>query len=376
MNMKVVRRVLVTLAFVLLTRLIITAASTYYDLLFLFYPSFCRELLGYLAEKAAGFDYMVWQKLLFWAAIAAVVFLLARLVLRKNILVWLFSITAIASFVVCVSTLILGANQYGPSIAEPLRLETANYSVAELQEAAEYYRDQANLYANLTARDRNNLCIMPSFEELANQVNNGFHTMTRTCYVFGGSTVAPKPLEWPKVLKRFHITSLMVSLTGEAGVNPDILPAALPFTMDRTVAQRMSIAREDDASFASILACLASESTEYQYSGYFIAYQYCYNALLEQNPAVAKSVNEGANAAVRADLLANQPIDKDADDSDLQYLPVPAISADSSAKNNIYDLLVAWYVHLTTPDEEDTDTQYVRTPTTAGSTSNRGKTSP
>ena len=197
MNMKVVRRVLATLAFVLLTRLIITAASTYYDLLFLFYPSFCRELQGYLAEWASQFDYIVWQKVLFWAIIAAFVFLVLRLVLRKNVLVWLFSITTIASFLVCVATLMWGANRYGPSIAEPLRLETSKHSVAELQTAAEYYRDQANLYANQTARDRDNLCIMPPFDDLAGQVGDGFHTMTRSCYVFGGSTVAPKPLGWP-----------------------------------------------------------------------------------------------------------------------------------------------------------------------------------
>ena len=66
--MKLLRRVLLTAALLLLTALMIGAAEKYNDLLYLFYPSFCREVLGYLATWAAKFDYVLWQRLCWVAA--------------------------------------------------------------------------------------------------------------------------------------------------------------------------------------------------------------------------------------------------------------------------------------------------------------------
>jgi len=81
--MKLLRRVLLTAALLLLTALMIGAAEKYNDLLYLFYPSFCREVLGYLATWAAKFDYVLWQRLC-WVAAALIVATLVITILRRG----------------------------------------------------------------------------------------------------------------------------------------------------------------------------------------------------------------------------------------------------------------------------------------------------
>ena len=65
------------------------------------------------------------------------------------------------------------------------------------------------------------------------------------------------------------------------------------------MAHRMCIATEDDANFAAYLACLANEDPQFQYAAYYMAFRYCYSALL------SSGVGEAAAAAARIDLEVN-----------------------------------------------------------------------
>ena len=78
--------------------------------------------------------------------------------------------------------------------------------------------------------------------------------------------------------------------------------------MCREMARRMSIADTDEASFSAFLACIANEDPQFQYSGYFMAYRYCIDALemsgTEQGAAAAARIKTEVNAYLQYDLRA------------------------------------------------------------------------
>ena len=351
--MKLTRRVLLTAAFLLLIVLMISATEKYYDLLYLFYPSFCREALGYLAGWAAKYDYVVWQRIFLVLIAIIIISLIVQILRHKNVLHWFFSWTALLSFFGVLYMGIWGMNLFAPGINEDMRLEVeGSYSTQQLQEAAQYYLESANEYATQVSRDENGVFAPSEFDTLAAEVDSGFRTMTRTCYVFGGSTEPPKELGWSGIMKLFGIEGTMVCFTGEACVNPKLVPIGLPFEMSKQVARRMSIADDDDSSFAAILTCMASSSKDYVYSGYAMAYSYCYAALLEANGSQAAKLTQDVSSDLRTDLVANGLLE-DSSAADTSYMTLDCTP--SNADNTVAELLVAWYIYQTTPQEEETE---------------------
>ena len=349
--MKITRNVLLTAGFLLLAGLLIVAADKYYNLLFLFYPSLTREIQGYLATWAAGFDFVVWQRMILIILGLIAVTLIICILRKKNILNWLFGWTAVAAVGIFLFMMVWGVNLYAPGIADDMRLEVNDsYSSSELQEAAEYYLASANALAAEVDRDENGLCAIESFDAAAANVGSGFHNMTRTCYVFGGSVEAPKPMAWSSLLRNADVTGMMVPFTGEATVNTELLPVNIPFEMSRQAARRMSIATIEDASFAAILACMSSDDVTYQYAGYYMAYVYCYHALNNTNPAKVAQITTNIGDGLKADLIANGTLDGSAPRG---YMTLSGDELSSEARNTVADLLVAWHIRQTTPVVEE-----------------------
>ena len=152
------------------------------------------------------------------------------------------------------------------------------------------------------------------------------------------------------------ITGVTMGITGEAAVNPRIPAVSIPFTMCHEMAHRMSIATERDANFAGFLACMANEDVQYQYSGYFMAYRYCYNALLRANTidssAAAARVASEVNAQLKHDMDAydelfssnrSEAATKVADTANDTYLRASGDSAGVASYGEVTDLLVSWH---------------------------------
>ncbi len=87
---------------------------------------------------------------------------------------------------------------------------------------------------------------------------------------------------------------------------PTIPDVALPFTMAHEMSHRMCIAPERDADFAAFLACSVHPDPQFQYSGYFMAFRYCYKALSSVNAqsaqAAAAKVAQGISQQLAADM--------------------------------------------------------------------------
>jgi len=147
-----------------------------------------------------------------------------------------------------------------------------------------------------------------------------------------------------------------MGITGEAAVNPQIPAVSIPFTMCHEMAHRMSIATERDANFAGFLASMANEDVQFQYSGYFMAYRYCYNSLLGANTmetsAAAARVAADVNAELKHDMddydrlfssRRSETATKVANTANDTYLRTSGDSAGIRSYGEVTDLLVSWH---------------------------------
>jgi len=308
--LRYVRGYLVAVIFAAFTGVLNLLGERLSQLLDMFYPFLTRSILSFLAQWSSGVDFLLWQML----ALALLVVLLATVVLmvilRWNPIQWFGWVLAVASIVFFLHTGVYGLNNFAGPLAEDIRLEMLEYSLSELEDATEYYRDQANALSVKIDRDENGDPVYPDFEELAVQAADGFDALKfdRSYSVFAGETLPVKKLGWADMYTSMGITGFTFPLTGEAAVNPQIPVTSLPFTMCHEMAHRMSIAPERDANFTAFLAASHNSSLEFQYSAYFMAYKYCYNALAKvsgsQASAAAARIRGGETEQLHHDMSA------------------------------------------------------------------------
>lgn len=334
-------------------------AETHSALINMVYPYVTRMIQGFLAEWSGSVDFLLWQLL----AIVLVVGLLATIVLmivfRWNIIQWFGWVLAGVSLLVFLHTGVYGLNGYSGSIAEDIRLDMTEYSIAELESATVYYRNKANELAAQVNRDSAGEVAYSDFDTLAQQAGEGFHALVydHSYPVFAGSTLPVKELGWADMYTSMGITGFTMSLTGEAAVNPQIPDVSLPFTMCHEMAHRMSIATESDANLTAYLACSVHPSVEYQYSAYFMAFRYCRNALITHGTEYAKAslsrVDGGVSELLARDMnsytrfFASKQNDKAtqvADTVNDSYIKLGGDDRGVASYGAVCDLLVNWHI--------------------------------
>lgn len=338
------------------------------------YPYVIRTLQTTLAQWSNGVDFLLWQLGLVVLVVLLLASIVLMIVLKWNPIQWFgWVLTAVSGIYMCY-TLIYGLNYYASPISEDVRLDVAEYTVDELTEACEYYRDIANSLATQVNRDVDGNVKFSDFDTLASQAGDGFSSLVYdySYPVFAGCTDPVKELGWSDMYTSMGITGIFIGLTGEAAVNPDIPDVSLPFTMCHEMSHRMCIATERDANFGGFLACMANSSVEFQYSGYFMAYRYCYSALASvgttQASAAAARVKNGVSDLLNRDLqYYNDFFDSNRSDSATKvataandaYLKVSGDEEGVASYGEVCDLLVSWHIqHVVLPSITDEDTPF------------------
>ncbi|MBQ2927005.1 MAG: DUF3810 domain-containing protein [Oscillospiraceae bacterium] len=323
------------------------------------YPYVIRTTQGYLAQWTSVVEFPVWQLLAVMLGVLILTSLVLMIILKWNPIQWGGWILAVFSGIYMLHMLLWGLNYHAGPLAEDMRLEVGSYNLAELTEATEYYRDKANALAEKVNRDRQGNVEFAEFEELAKIGGEGFRVLTYDYHypIFAGSDVPVKKLGWADLYSAMGITGVTFGITGEAAVNPQIPDVTLPFTIAHEMAHRMCIAPERDANFAGFLACSVHPDLEYQYSGYFMAYRYCYNALASVNApsaaAAAARVKDGVSKQLQQDMdyysyffssKKDTVATNVADTMNDTYLKVSGDASGIASYGQVCDLLVNWHI--------------------------------
>ena len=274
-----------------------TFAKSHRVLVDMIFPYVSRMITGGTADWSAAVPFCLWQALLIFGILACATLIVLAVILKWNILRVSGWIAAAVSVVVFFNVGIFGINEYAGPLADDIHLKVTSYEISELEDAAEYYLDEAIKALGALPSDAavGSGHIPADFDALAKQAGDGFHSLVydKKMSVFAGSTVPVKKLGWAGYYTGKGVTGKTVSLTGEAAVNPNVPSILLPYAMCHEMAHRMSIASDRDANFTAFLACTNNRDPYFVYSGYLNAYRYCLKALQSYNSDAAKSAVAG-----------------------------------------------------------------------------------
>ena len=325
------------------------------------YPYFSRLIQTTLAGWTAGMAACLWQVLAIMLVVVFIATVVLMIILKWNFFQWLGWVLASITLLFTLHTGIYGLNSYSSPLADDIRLQVADhpYNTTELAEATTYFRDMANELATQIPRDGAGKPQYPAFEEMAKSATKGYNTLTydHSLAVFAGSDAPVKELAWADWFTSMGITGFTMPLTGEAAVNPNIPVVSMPFTMCHELAHRLCISYERDANLAAFLACRAHDDVIFQYSGYFMAFRYCFNALASVDTSAAQNaanqIYSGINPQLLADLqdyraFFDANMDDDATDFansvNDTYIKVSGDSAGTDSYGQVCDLLVSWHI--------------------------------
>ena len=323
------------------------------------YPYVIRTLQGFLAQWSSVVAFPLWQLLVVVLGVVILATLVLVIILKKNPIQWAGWVLAVVAGIYMLHTILWGLNYHAGDLSDDMRLEVTGYTIEELTEATEYYRDKAAELALQVNRDAGGNVQFSSFDVLSARAGEGFQTLTYDYHypVFAGSTIPVKQLLWADMYSSMGITGFTCGITGEAAVNPQIPDVTLPFTICHEMAHRMCIALERDANFAGFLACSVHSDVEFRYSAYFMAYRYCYNALASVSSpsaaAAAARVKDGVSAELQHDLdhysqfFASKRSDsatKLADTTNDTYLKLSGDKGGIASYGQVCDLLVNWHI--------------------------------
>ena len=307
-------------------------AQSHWVLVDMVYPYTSRIIQDFMATWSSGAAYCLWQLLLLVLAAGVLASIVMMIIWKWNPIQWFGWVMAVVSLITLLNTGLYGLNEYAGPIADDIRLNVTDYSVDELQSAAEFYQKEANRLSQQVARDGSGQVQYPDFETLAQQAADGFDTLTYEKYnsIFAGDRTPVKKLGWSKHFTGKGKTYLHVPITGEAAVNPETPTVGLPFAMCQAMANRVCIANQQDAAFAAFLACANNDAIEFQYAGYFMAYRYCYNALATKNISSAQSAAQALAQKECSQLKQDLAVYNDsfATGSDNAYYEEPARKLD------------------------------------------------
>ena len=327
---------------------LIEFSQSHWVLVDMIYPYTSRLIQNFMAQWSSGAAYCLWQLFVLILVAGVIASVVLMIVLKWNPIQWFGWVMSVVSLVALLNTGLYGLNDYAGPLAEDIRLDVADYTVSELQDAAEFYQEKANLLASQVERDSGGQVNFPDFDTLAAQAADGFDALTYEEYlsIFAGDRTPVKELGWSGLFAGRGTTYIHVGITGETAVNPETPAVGLPFAMCQGLAKRLCISNEQDAAFAAFLACTYNESTEFQYSGYLMAYRYCRNALLDMNVSSAQTAARGLTQTeslyLRQDLATYE--DSFAVGSDHAYYEETDETEDAPERSNVADLLVSWHL--------------------------------
>ena len=377
--MKYWRGFIVAAALALMAWALTEFAAAHGALVDMIYPYASRLIQDFLADWAAQAPFCLWQMLVIVMGVALLASIVVMIILRWNFVQWLGWVLSGVCLLWCLHTGVYGLNQYGSPLAEDIRLTIEpDITTTDLVNATTYFRDKANEFAVQVPRNATGRVEIGTFSEVAEQAGDGFYNLVynKNYAVFAGTRTPVKELGWADMYTSMGISGVTMPLTGEAAVNPQTPAVALPFTICHEMAHRMCIAPERDANLAAYLATTNNTDIVYQYSGYFMAFRYCYNALASISTTTASTaanrIMEGVDPYLQADLdhyRAYYAAVQDAGATQLAtnvnnaYIQASGDESGVRSYGEVADLLISWYLQdIYLPLHADDETEDIFDP--------------
>ncbi len=199
--------------------------------------------------------------------------------------------------------LLWGVYYYADDFAEKSGFENGAVSVEELASVTRYFAEMADTYAAEVPRDENGLCCSDRAEVLRRSPELFAQTEKRyPC--LAGPPLAAKGILCSRVMSLLDFSGFFFPFTAEANVNMDMPACDLAATVAHELSHQRGVAKEQEANFTAVLACLDYGEADYCYSACLMALTHLANALSDADRAAWEEIRENLGEDVLRDLRA------------------------------------------------------------------------
>ena len=216
---------------------------------------------------------------------------------------WIWTLCAFGGGMWLVFMLGCGINYNRTNFAEANSMPHGGGTAEELYYLCEILTEKANDLKDAVQRDEQG--VMQLKGDLSAESVKAMQKLADTYPSLGGFYPQPKPVLFSEFMSHENITGVHSPFTSEAQYNRLITPYNIPHTVCHELSHLKGYMREDEANFVAFLACIASDSTEFNYSGYVLGYIYATNALYGASKEKFGEVRGKISPLIEKDMAEN-----------------------------------------------------------------------
>ena len=262
---------------------------------------------------------------------------------------WFSKVILAVSVLALLYTVGCGINYRRSAFSTEEGIVTSVYGTDELEKICTWLTEEVNDRAEEVPRDGQGVMELsgPEGEGAA----EAMEMLAEEFPSLGGYYPEPKEVIVSEILSFQGLTGVYSPFTVEANYNGDMTPYNIPFTVCHELSHLRGFMEEKEANFIAFLACIGSDRTDFQYSGYLSGWTYCMNALYRTDRETWQEVRGLLDERAETDVAANSEfwssyegvISETADRVNDTYLRVNGQAEGVKSYDRMVDLIVAYF---------------------------------
>ena len=198
-----------------------------------------------------------------------------------------------------------GVYFYGDDFMTQSGLKAEAVSSEQLRTVTSFFASLLEETAEQVARDETGACITDR-NAVLERSSELYAALEEDYPCLEGPALRAKGVKLSRLLSYIDFTGFFFPFTGEANVNTDFPPSLFAATVAHELAHQRGVAKEQEANFVAVLACLRNDDPDYTYSAALMAYSYLGNALAGADRAAWEEIYAGLPETVLRDLAVNR----------------------------------------------------------------------
>ena len=274
---------------------------------------FVRPLRMTLSFASSAVSFSVAEILIALAAAALLIYLVKEICgmftqkikgLWKTLYRILLTAVTVVAAIYAGFCLLWGIYYYGDDFVGKSGLKDENIAVEQLEAVTNYFANLADEYSGRVRRDYSVICEMDR-EVILDRSDEIYREVVKTFPCLKGPDVKAKGIKCSEIMSLMRFTGFYFPFTAEANVNMKSPSFMLPVTVAHELAHCRGVAKEQEANFVAIIACMRNGNDEYVYSASLMAYDYLAAALKKDKYDAWQKINGDLNNDVKRDLAAD-----------------------------------------------------------------------
>ena len=198
-----------------------------------------------------------------------------------------------------------GTGYYGRTIDKKLGMKRSDVSAEELYLTALRLLDGAEEELRNVVYPEGTYSYMNcTYPELNEKLNAAWKKVSDEYDCFGNFTADTKPVMLSEPWTYTHLAGVYCFFTGEANVNVNYPDFVVVTSAAHEMAHQRGVCREDEANFASFLACTSSDDPYLRYSGYLDMLSEVMSRLYGADVELYREVNRRMPDEIAGELIA------------------------------------------------------------------------